>query len=111
MKKLLKILALRSIAARLTAMAVAGAVFMVFVAVTVLLIARAELAAERTEKAHAMVDAVWNMAESFQHAAASGAMTEDEAKARLSALPPAASGSRATPTMSSCMTPRPGSAS
>ena len=61
MKKLLKILALRSIAARLTAMAVAGAVFMVFVAVTVLLIARAELAAERTEKAHAMVDAVWNM--------------------------------------------------
>jgi methyl-accepting chemotaxis protein len=85
MKKLLKILALRSIAARLTAMAVAGAVFMVFVAVTVLLIARAELAAERTEKAHAMVDAVWNMAESFQHAAASGAMTEDEAKARLSA--------------------------
>jgi methyl-accepting chemotaxis protein len=41
---------------------VAGAVFMAFVAVTVLLIARAELAAERTEKAHAMVDAVWNMA-------------------------------------------------
>src|ERR1700730_13571181 len=83
MKKLLKILALRSIAARLTAMAVAGAVFMVFVAVTVLLIARAELGAERVEKAHAMVDAVWNMADGFHKAAASGAMTEQEAKARL----------------------------
>jgi methyl-accepting chemotaxis protein len=82
-KNLLDILALRSIAAKLTAMAVAGAFFMVFVAFTVLFIARAELAAERTEKAHAMVDAVWSMADSFQHAAESGAMTQDEAKARL----------------------------
>jgi len=30
-----------------------------------------------------MVDAVWSMADSFQHAAESGAMTQDEAKARL----------------------------
>src|ERR1700692_3338958 len=82
-KNLLNILALRSIAAKLTAMAVAGAFFMVFVAFTVLFIARAELAAERTEKAHAMVGGVWSMADSFQHAAESGAMTQDEAKARL----------------------------
>jgi methyl-accepting chemotaxis protein len=83
MKKLFDIFALRSIAAKLTAMAIAGALFMAFVAVTVLFIARAELAAERTEKAHAMVDAVWSMADGFQRAAESGAMTEDEAKARL----------------------------
>jgi methyl-accepting chemotaxis protein len=83
MRKLLDLFALRSIAAKLTAMAVAGVLFMVFVAVTVLLIARGELVAERVEKAHAMVEAVWNMADGFQHAAESGAMTEDEAKARL----------------------------
>src|ERR1700688_3571945 len=82
-KNLLNIFALRSIAAKFTAMAVAGAFFMVFVAFTVLFIARAELAAERTEKAHAMVDAVWSMAEGLQHVAQSGAMTQDEAKARL----------------------------
>ena len=32
-----------------------------------------------------MVDGVWSMADSFQHAAASGAMTEAEAKARFAA--------------------------
>ena len=68
-KKLLNRDALHSIAAKLTAMAVAGAVFMVLVAMTVLFIARAELATERTEKAHAMVDAVWSMADGFKHAA------------------------------------------
>ena len=51
MGKLTKILAFRSIAAKLVAMATAGALFMVLVAVTVLLIARAELTAERVEKA------------------------------------------------------------
>ena len=80
---LLNMVALRSIAARLTAMAVAGVFFMVFVACTVLFIARAELAAERTEKAHAMVDAVWSMADSFRHAAEAGEMTQEEAKARF----------------------------
>jgi len=82
-KNPLNMAALRSISGRLTAMAVAGAFFMVFVACTVLFIARAELAAERTEKAHAMVDAVWSMADGFQRAAESGAMTQEEAKARL----------------------------
>ncbi len=80
---MLNIVALRSIAARLTAMAVAGVLFMVFVACTVLFIARAELAAERTERVHAVVDAVWSMADSFHRAAESGEMTEAEAKARL----------------------------
>jgi len=82
-KKLLKLVAQHSIAAKLAAMAVAGALFMVLVAFTVLLIARSELATERTERAHAIVDAVWSMAEGFKHAAESGAITEEEAKARF----------------------------
>jgi len=69
--------------AKLTAMAVAGVLFMVLVACTVLFIAHSELAAERVEKAHAMVDAVWNMADSLQHEARSGAMSEDEARKRF----------------------------
>jgi len=64
-------------------MAVASALFMVLVALTVLLIARSELATERTERAHAIVDAVWSMADSFKHDAESGAMSEQEAKARF----------------------------
>jgi methyl-accepting chemotaxis protein len=82
-RKLLSKVIPHSIAAKLTAMAVAGAVFMVLVALTVLFIARAELAVERTEKAHAMVDAAWSIADGFKHAAESGAMSEDEAKARF----------------------------
>ena len=83
MTKLFQLFALRSIAAKLTAMAVAGVLFMVLVACTVLFIARAELAAERVEKAHAMVDAAWNMADGFRHAAESGAMSDDEARKRF----------------------------
>src|ERR1700761_8591670 len=64
-------------------MAVAGAVFMVLIALTVLLIARSELVSERTQRAHAIVDAVWSMADSFKRAAETGAMSEDEAKARF----------------------------
>jgi methyl-accepting chemotaxis protein len=86
MRKLLDLFALRSIAAKLTAMAVAGVLFMVLVASTVLFIARGELVAERVEKAHTMVEAVWNMADGFQHAAESGAMTQDEAKERFLAV-------------------------
>jgi methyl-accepting chemotaxis protein len=83
MAKLMNIFAHRSIAAKLTVMSIAGALGMAFVANTVLLIARAELVAERTEKAHAIVDAVWNMADSFQHAADTGALTQEEAKKRF----------------------------
>ncbi|MDE1933017.1 MAG: cache domain-containing protein [Bradyrhizobium sp.] len=64
-------------------MAVAGALFMLFVALTVLLIARSELASERAERARAIVDAVWSMADSFKRAADTGAMSEEEAKTRF----------------------------
>ena len=83
MKKLLTFIAQHSIAAKLAAMAVASALFMLFVALTVLFIARNELSSERTERAHAIVDAVWSMADSFKHAADTGAMSEEEAKARF----------------------------
>ena len=83
MKKLFKFIAQHSIAAKLAAMAAAGALFMLLVALTVLLIARGELATERTERARAVVDSVWSMAESFKRAAESGSMSEDEAKARF----------------------------
>ncbi|HET7888104.1 MAG TPA: methyl-accepting chemotaxis protein [Bradyrhizobium sp.] len=83
MKRLLKVIAQHSIAAKLAAMAVAGALFMVLVALTVLFIARGELATERTERAHAVVDAVWGLADSFKRAAESGSISEQEAKARF----------------------------
>ena len=83
MHKLSELFSHRAIAGKLVAMAVAGALFMACVAVIVLLIARAALVTERTEKAHAVVDAVWNMADSFQHEVQSGAMTEDEAQKRF----------------------------
>ena len=51
MARLPRVFTPRSITAKLAVMAAAGALFMVLVAVTVLLIARRELVAERTEKA------------------------------------------------------------
>jgi methyl-accepting chemotaxis protein len=83
MHQLSELFSHRAIAGKLVAMAVAGALFMACVAVIVLLIARAALVTERTEKAHAVVDAVWNMADSFQQAVQSGAMTADEAQKRF----------------------------
>jgi methyl-accepting chemotaxis protein len=83
MRTLKNLVFLRSIAAKLAAMAIAGAVFMALVAVTVLMIARNELIAERGEKAHAIVEAVWQMADGFQKAAASGEMTQEEARKRF----------------------------
>jgi methyl-accepting chemotaxis protein len=74
---------IRSVGAKLVMMAIAGVLFMMLTAVTILLIARADLLAERVEKAHAIVDAVWNMADNFQSKAASGALTQEEAKARF----------------------------
>jgi methyl-accepting chemotaxis protein len=85
MARLLMLLAGRSISARLALMTAASALFMALLAVTCLLTARAELITERTQKAHAVVDSVWSIADSFQHAAASGAMTEAEAKTRFAA--------------------------
>jgi methyl-accepting chemotaxis protein len=85
MARLLKLVTHRSISAKLAVMTAASAISMVLLAVTFLLTARAELIAERIQKAHAVVDGVWSMADSFQHAAASGAMTEAEAKTRFAA--------------------------
>src|ERR1700760_3436277 len=73
----------RSIAVKLAAMTVVGAICMALVAATVLLIARNQLVAERTERAHAIVDAVWNMADGYQRAAAAGQLTDEEARKRF----------------------------
>jgi methyl-accepting chemotaxis protein len=73
----------RSIGVKLAAMTIVGAICMALVASTVLLVARSQLVTERTEKAHAIVDAVWHLADGFQQAAASGQMTEEEAKKRF----------------------------
>jgi methyl-accepting chemotaxis protein len=83
MPKMLDLFSNRSIAAKLAAMTIVGAICMALVAATVLLIARSQVVTERTEKAHAIVDAVWQMADSFEHAAAAGQMTEEEAKKRF----------------------------
>jgi methyl-accepting chemotaxis protein len=83
MRHLLRLLTHWPIAMKLVVMAVAGALCMVLVALTVLQIARHELVAERTQKAHAVVDAIWSMADHFQHEATAGKMTEAEAKARF----------------------------
>jgi methyl-accepting chemotaxis protein len=82
-RTMLKLFSNRSIAAKLAAMTIVGAICMALVATTVLLIARSQLVIERTEKAHAIVDAVWQLADGYQRAAASGTMTEDEAKKRF----------------------------
>jgi methyl-accepting chemotaxis protein len=83
MPNMLNLFLNRSIAAKLAAMTIVGAICMTLVAATILLIARSQLITERTEKAHAIVDAVWQIADFFQKAAASGQMTEEEAKKRF----------------------------
>ena len=83
MTKLLNLFSNRSIASKLAAMTIVGAICMALVATSVLLVARNQLIAERTEKAHAIVDAVWQIADGLQQAAVAGKMTEEEAKARF----------------------------
>src|SRR5215510_13850777 len=83
MSKLLNFFSHRSIAAKLAIMTAAGVVSMVLVALTVLLIARAQLVTERTEKAHAIVDAVWHRADSYYNAGQKGEMTPEEARKRF----------------------------
>lgn len=78
-----KLFSNRSIAVKLAAMTIVGAICMVLVATTVLLIARSQLVTERTEKAHAIVDAVWQLADGYQQMAASGKITEEEAKKKF----------------------------
>ena len=72
-----------SIAVRLASMTIVGAICMALVAATVLLVARSQLVTERTEKAHAIVDAVWQLADGYQQMAASGKITEEEAKKKF----------------------------
>jgi methyl-accepting chemotaxis protein len=83
MSKITNLFSNRSIGAKLAVMTIVGAICMALVASTILLIARSQLVTDRTEKAHAIVDAVWQMADGFQRAAAAGQMTEEEAKKRF----------------------------
>src|SRR6201989_1862212 len=83
MPKLLNPFSNRSIAWKLATMTIVGAVCMALVATSVLLVAREQLITERTQKAQAIVDAVWNLADGLQKAAAAGQMTDQEAKARF----------------------------
>jgi methyl-accepting chemotaxis protein len=86
MPKLSNLFSNRSIASKLAAMTIVGAICMALVATSVLLVARNQLITERTEKAQAIVDAVWQIADGFQQAAAAGKMTEEEAKAKFFAV-------------------------
>ena len=78
-----KLFSNRSIAVKLAAMTIIGAICMALVATTELLIARSQLVTERTEKAHAIVDAVWQLADGYQQMAASGKITEEEARKKF----------------------------
>src|SRR5215472_302229 len=80
---MLKLFSNRSIAVKLAAMTIVGAICMALVATTVLLIARNQLVTERTEKAHAIIDAVWQLAEGYHQMAVSGKITEEEAKKKF----------------------------
>src|SRR5271154_2371762 len=82
-RTMLKLFSNRSISAKLASMTVVGAICMALVATTVLLVARSQLVTERTEKAHAIVDAVWQLADGYQQMAASGKITEEEAKKKF----------------------------
>jgi methyl-accepting chemotaxis protein len=77
------IFSLRSIGAKLAIMTVVGAICMALVASTVLLVARSQLVTERTEKAHAIVDVVWNLADGYYKQYKAGQITEEEAKKRF----------------------------
>jgi methyl-accepting chemotaxis protein len=83
MQALKNLLSLRSIGTKLAIMTVVGAICMALVASTVLWIARSQLVTERTEKAHAIVDAVWNLADGYYKSYKAGQMTEEEAKKRF----------------------------
>ena len=83
MPKLTNLFSNRSIGAKLAIMTLVGVICMALVAACVLLVARNQLVTERTERAHAIVDATWQMADTFQKEAAAGKMTDAEAKARF----------------------------
>ena len=80
---MLKLFSNRSIAVRLASMTVVGAICMTLVATIMPLIARNQLIIERTEKAHAIADAVWQLADGYQQMAAAGKITEEEARKKF----------------------------
>ncbi len=80
---MLKLFSNRSIAVKLAAMTIVGAICMALVATTVLLVARSQLVTERTEKAHAIADVVWQLAEGYHQMAVAGKITEEEAKKKF----------------------------
>jgi methyl-accepting chemotaxis protein len=86
MHKLLGMVANRSIATKLAIMAAIEASFMVIIAIIVLLFARQSMVAERIEKAHAVVDTVYSIADTLHRQAESGAMSDAEARTRFLAL-------------------------
>ena len=86
MSKLLNLFSNRSIASKLAAMTIVGAICMALVATSVLLVGRNQLIVERTQKAQAIVDSVWQIADGFQKAVTAGQMTDQEARARFLAV-------------------------
>jgi methyl-accepting chemotaxis protein len=72
-----------SITGRLGSITACGAVCMLLSAATVLILARAELQTERIEKARAVVDSIYQIAEGYAADVTAGAMTEDEARKRF----------------------------
>jgi methyl-accepting chemotaxis protein len=76
----------RSIGTKLATMTLIGAICMALVATSVLLVARNQLVIERTQKAQAIVDSVWQIADGFQKAAAAGQMTDQEARTQFLAV-------------------------
>src|ERR1700742_1364455 len=83
MPKLSKLFSNRSIASKLATMTIVGAICMALVATSVLLVGRNQLIVERTQKAQAIVDSVWQIADGLQKAAAAGQMTDQEARTRF----------------------------
>ena len=86
MSKLSNLFSNLSIGTKLATMTIVGAVCMALVATSVLLVARNQLITERTQKAQAIVDSVWQIADGFEKAAEAGQMTDQEAKARFLAV-------------------------
>jgi methyl-accepting chemotaxis protein len=72
-----------SITGRLGSITACGAICMLLSAGTVLILVRDELQAERIQKARAVVDSVYSIAEGFAADATAGKLTADEARQRF----------------------------
>jgi methyl-accepting chemotaxis protein len=83
MNKMRKMFGSLSIAMKLVCLSIISAFCMALVAAVVLYLTREQLTTERTERAHAIVDAAWHIADGFQRAAEAGQITPEEAKKRF----------------------------